>query len=214
VELGREPAERLVIDRFRLRSRRTRAGAAPATGELPGTIVVAYPQTCGTAAVSPTALVLVGPQGQAAEATAFLTERKAVQALVPGMELPTGSVAATFAIDVLQNRISLRVRYPPQACAGEAAERTPVLAYSGAQLLESPMPARPADDTSGAAWVAVQAVIDHQGRFQQARALGGPPRLVQAALAAVATWQAQPVRANGEPVAAPVVLRVLFEPVR
>ena len=70
--------------------------------------------------------------------------------------------------------------------------------------------ARPADDTSGVAWVAVQAVVDHQGAFQQVRALGGPPALAKVAEAAIRTWKARPQRAGAVPIAAPVTLQITF----
>lgn len=212
VDLGREPVEGLVVDRFRVQSRRARGGGAAAKAEAPGTIVVAYPQTCGGAATSATAIALVSPQGQSMPAAAFHPDRTTVQALLPGVPIPEGSVAATFAFDALLSGLGVRVSFPPAACAGPAAERTPPIAYLGAELTASPMPARPNDDESGATWVAVQAIVDHRGRIQQARALGGPATLVRAALSAIAQWEAQPARANGAPVATAVVLRVSFAP--
>jgi hypothetical protein len=116
---------------------------------------------------------------------------------------------ATFDVDALQAGLGVRVVFPA-TCPTDARELLLPIAYRPAELLASPMPTRPADDTSGVEWVAVQAIIGHQGEFQQARALGGPPGLVRAALAAVAGWTATPRRANGQPVASPVVLRVTF----
>jgi outer membrane biosynthesis protein TonB len=53
-------------------------------------------------------------------------------------------------------------------------------------------------------------VIDHQGTFQEARALGGPEPLVRAAIEAIKAWKVLPARANGAPLTTPVVLMVSF----
>ena len=211
VDLGRDPVEGIIVDRFRLQSRRARAGAPAKKGDVPGTVVVAYPQTCGGTSTPALGIALSGRQGPAIEPTSLITDRAAVQAVLPGAEIPAGSIAATFAVDALLNGFGVRLSFPPSVCVGPTAERLPVIQYRGAELATPSMPVRPSDDDSGVAFVAVQAIVDHQGRFQQLRPLGGPPTLVRAALAAVAQWQAQPARANGAPVATAVVLRVTFE---
>lgn len=211
VDLGRGGDAGFVIDEFRVRSRRQRSATAAPPAEAPGTIVVAYPRQCGGRAVSPSRIALVGPQGDAADAAATLTDRKAIQALVPGQDVPDGSLAATFALDALLAGLQVRVSFPSGPCA-DAAEVTPGLRYGRASLLESPMPARPADDTSGVQWVAVQAVVGHDGGFHQRRPLGGPAALERAAVAALDAWRAEPARVNGAPLATPVVLRVDFAP--
>lgn len=212
VDLGLDPVAGMLVDRFRVLSRRARPGATAGTGvQAPGTVVVAYPQDCDGRRVPPSAIALVNAQDQSAVAAAIYTEKAAVRALVPGREVPEGSVGATFAADALLERLQVRLTFPPALCGG-AAERVLAISYGGAQLLDSPMPARPPADESDVEWVAVQAVIDHQGRFQQLRPLGGPPVLVRTAIEAIATWRAEPPRANGAPIAAPVVLRVSFVP--
>lgn len=216
VTLGDEPAYGIVIDRFRTASRRVRPGAKPLAGPaaVPGTIVIAYPQQCGTRTVPATGIALLGSNGLAVEPTTVATALAEVRARAPGQTVPDGSVAATFDADALLDGSQVRLSYADPACAGEAAERRPPITYAAARLLESPMPARPADDTSNAPWVAVQAVIDHQGRFQQLHPLGGSPALVAAARAALATWTARPATANGAPLVTAVVLQVTFLPTR
>ncbi len=215
VPLGGDPEAGVVVDRFRAASRRLRTGVTlpPPTASrpaLPGTIVIAYPQTCGDRRVSPSRLALAAGPDNALGPTATITDKRGIADLVPGQQIPDGSMAATFEADALLQGLRVRVSFADAACTGELAERLIPIAYSAARLLESPMPARPADDTTGVPWVAVQALIDHQGVFQQLRPLGGPPALVRAAVEAIATWKAQPIRANGAPVASPVVLMVTF----
>jgi hypothetical protein len=230
VELGGDPPIGLLLDAFRVRSRRVRtaAGAAsvspaatPAAAATPAvdaqaaamsgprTTVVAFPQTCGTRDVSPSAIALVGARDLVVDAAVTDTDLAAVRARFPGQEVPAGSIAATFATDALQFQLQVRVTFADAACAATPV-RESALVYTPAQIVESPMPARPADDTSGTPWVAVQAIIDHQGAFQQVRALGGPPALARLAEATVRTWKARPPRAGDAPIAAPVVLQVTF----
>lgn len=214
VTLGDEPAYGIVIDRFRTASRRVRPAAKPlaAPAVVPGTIVIAYPQQCGARAVPATGIALLGANGLVLEPTTVVTALADVRARAPGQTVPDGSVAATFESDALLDSLQVRLSYADPACVGEAAERRPPITYAAARLLDSPMPSRPAGDTSDVPWVAVQAVIDHQGRFQQLQPLGGPPALVAAARAALATWTARPATANGAPLATAVVLQVTFQP--
>lgn len=215
VDLGGEPPIGVLIDGFRMRSRRVRTGAATsATPAAPDirTSVVAYPQTCGAGAVAPSAVALIGEGGVVVEAKALITDAAVVRATVPGQQVPAGSVVATFEPDALLARLQVRVSFADPGCASATREST--LVYTPARLLTSPMPARPADDTSGLAWVAVQAIVDHQGAFQAVRALGGPPALRQRAEEAVRSWTARPGMAGETPVAAAVTLQVTFEPAR
>lgn len=215
VELGGDPPIGLLLDAFRVKARRARvpaaAPAAGATAQTPPvrTTVVAFPQSCGGRVVAPSAIALVGSDGQVVDAIATETLFAAVRARFPGQEIPAGSTAATFAADALQAKFQVRVTFADAACA-TTPTRDSALEYLPAQLVESPMPARPADDTSGVPWVAVQAVIDHQGAFQQVRALGGPPALAKVAEAAVRAWKARPQRAGAAPIAAPVTLQITF----
>lgn len=215
VDLGGDPPIGLLLDAFRVRSRRQRAAASPsATASAPSrpdvrTVVVAFPQTCGARVVSPSAIALVGPQGHNVEALATETAIAAVRASMPGQQIPAGSISATFEVDALLQQAQVRVTFADPACAASATRET-ALVYTPAQLVESPMPARPAGDTSGVPWVAVQAVIDHQGTFQQVRALGGPPALVRLAEDTVRAWKARPSRAGEAPIASIVTVQVTF----
>jgi hypothetical protein len=213
IDLDAEASAGLIVDRHRLLSRRLRSGAKPPTGDgaakTPATVVAAFPRVCAGTTTSPLAVTLTDGRGASTEAETVLTEAALVRELLPVPAVPPGTVVATFAVDALQFGIGVRIAFP-STCPADVRDRFLPIAYQPAELLHSPMPPRPAGEDSGVAWVAVQAVIDHQGEFQQARALGGPPPLVDAALKAVAEWKARPKRANGQPVASPVVLRVEF----
>jgi hypothetical protein len=212
IELGEPPAA-LIVDQYRLLSRRLRSGATAPPPDVamktPATIVAAFPRDCAGTATPPLAVTLVDGSGATTDPTAVHSDAATMRLLLPGQSLPAGTAVATFDVDALQACLGVRVVFPA-TCPTDARELLLPIAYRPAELLASPMPTRPADDASGVEWVAVQAIIDHQGEFRQARALGGPPALVTTALAAVAAWRATPRRANGQPVAAPVVLRVTF----
>jgi hypothetical protein len=76
------------------------------------------------------------------------------------------------------------------------------------------MPTRPAGDPAVGQWVAIQAVVDYEGRFRAVRPLGGPPELARAAAGALEQWRVQPARINRTAVPTPVVVRVTFEAVQ
>ncbi len=212
LELGEPPAA-LLADQYRLLSRRLRSGATPPTPEAamktPATVVAAFPRDCAGTATPPLAITLVDGGGTTTDPSAVQSDAAAIRQLLPGQSPPPGTTVAIFDVDALQAGLGVRVVFPA-TCPQTARELLLPIAYRAAELLASPMPTRPAGDASGVEWVAVQAIIDHQGEFQQVRALGGPPALVKAALDAVAGWKATPRRANGQPVASPVVLRVSF----
>jgi hypothetical protein len=58
--------------------------------------------------------------------------------------------------------------------------------------------------------VYAQAVIDMEGRFRRAVAIGGPASLIPAALESLEQWRARPARMNGAPVVQPIVLQIQF----
>jgi hypothetical protein len=58
--------------------------------------------------------------------------------------------------------------------------------------------------------VRVQAIVDLDGAVRHPSFAGGPATLKEAALSAVQTWTAEPVRLNGAPMPTPVVLAVRF----
>lgn len=213
IPLGDEGRAGLVLDPFRLQSRRATSAAArgQSAAQVPDghTLVVAYPQSCEGRTIAPTSLATVNAHGQAFPAVESFADTTRLAAVVPGPASPAGAMAATFQGDVPGAGLDIRVTYA-EACATDPATRTWAIAYTDATLVESPMPTRPAGDTSGVPWIALQAVVDHLGVFQEARSLGGPPQLAQAAIEAIKTWKVMPPRANGAPLTRAVVLMVSF----
>jgi hypothetical protein len=210
IPLGGDPAVGVVLDEFRVLAR----GIPPVQSKVPlRSVIVAYPQTCEGQLVAPTAVRLVSAQGQVLAPEDSSSEAARLAALSLGTTTPRGSVAAFFRADPLQAPLRPYVEYGPP-CAEGVRERTLAIDMTRAQLAESPMPARPAEDRSGLPWIAVQALIDLDGRFQEMRALGGPDLLVRAAIEAVRAWRVTPAHANGAPLSTVVVLQVSFTPAK
>lgn len=221
MELGTPPAL-MIVDHFRRLSVAARAAArrkAPLTAaalprELasPQTTVIVYPQACGDRTNAPASVGLSDRSGRTISPASTTSEPGAIRDLTGGVVVPAGSLAATFPTPLIQPGLAVTVRYGEPACAGMPSKEAYEVTGTGAQLLESAMPKRPAGDAAIGRWVALQAVIDDIGGFRVVRPLGGPPELSQAALEAVATWRALPARIAGHPVPTPVVLQVRFEP--
>jgi hypothetical protein len=208
IPLGGDQATGVVLDEFRVLAR----GIPPVHANVPiRAVIVAYPQTCEGQSVAPSTIRLVSAQGQVLAPDDAFSEPARLAALALGTTTPSGSVAAAFRADPTQAPLRPYVEYGPP-CADGVRERTMALDMTRAQLVESPMPSRPADDRSGVPWIAVQALIDLDGRFQEMRALGGPDLLVRAAIEAVRAWRVTPARANGAPLSTAVVLQVSFTP--
>lgn len=185
-------------------------GAVPEAVSRPHSVVVAFPQACEGGARPAGAIVLEDQRGRQAPAESLLARADEIARLVPGLRAPAGSVAGLFRLDGPRAGFTVKVTYP-DACSGTTEERRLELTSSGAKLLESPMPRRPAGDPAIGAWIVVQAIVDHAGRFREATALGGPPELARAAVEVLSRWRAEPPRVNGAPLASPVVLRLTFE---
>jgi hypothetical protein len=213
----------IIFDRFRLTARAAKAAVAAgkpidlkqSQRELIGlgTIVVAYPLRCGDDKdpVPPASLELVTSQGQAPARTGDLATGEALAAMLPGVNLPAGSMAARFPLDHLRPIDSIRIIYPAGACGGGTDMLLP-MRFTPAKAVKTPMPALPAGQTATDRPVRLQAIIDLEGATRRIVYMGGPPALTAAAIEAVRGWTAEPARLNGAPVIAPVTFQVKFGP--
>jgi hypothetical protein len=209
----------VAFDHFRLLARAAHAarqtgtplvaGEVPQAAARPHSVVVAFPQTCEGGTRPADAIALDDQRGRTTTAESLGTRADDISRLVPGLQAPAGSVAGVFGLDGPRAGLTVKVTYR-EACSGTTEERTLELTSSPAKLLESPMPTRPAGDPDIGTWIAVQAIVDHAGRFREATALGGPPELAQAAVDVLSIWRAEPPRVNGAPLASPVVLQLTF----
>lgn len=220
IEMGVPPAL-MIVDHFRRLSSAARAAvrrgqpltAAALPRELasPQTTVVLYPLACGDRTIAPASIGLADGSGRTGTPASTTSDPGEIRALTGGAPVPAGSLAATFPVPLVQPGVAVTVRYADPACAGVPPKGAYEVTGTRAQLVESPMPRRPAGDVAIGRWVALQALIDELGSFRVVRPLGGPPELSQAAVDAVAEWRALPARVAGHPVPTPVVLQVRFE---
>ena len=205
----------ILLDSFRVVARAARA-AAPGTPMDPKDpprdlirtrmFVVAYPMRCGAAdPVPPAALTLVSSEGAAPARDGELAVGEALARLLPGMDLPRGAMGAVYPLNRPRVTDTLRITYP-EPCGDVVLP----FKYENGRPLNAPAAALPAGQPPTDRVVRVQAVIDLDGAVRQPVYVGGPPPLTEAAIAAVRTWTAEPVRLNGAPIVTPVVLVVKF----
>ena len=211
----------VLIDHFRMVARAARAAAASGTPidakkppvELirPRMVVVAYPRRCGDKdPVEPASIEMVAAQGQAPRRDGELATGPALARLLPGMTVPAGAMAAVFTIDRPRATDTIKIAYPDGGC-GAASEAVLAMTYTNARPLKTPPPALPAGwPSTEHPVVRLQALMDHDGTAQTIVYVGGPAALLDAAIAAVRGWTAEPARLNGSPIVTPVTLQVKF----
>ena len=210
-------AHGVLLDSFRVAARAAHAAAGAGTRldpkhpppDLTRTrmIVVAYPQRCGGRnGVAPAAVDLMAAEGPAPRRDGELATGEALARLLPGMDLPAGSIAAVYQLDRPRVTDTVRIAYPDAACP----EVVLPFRYANGRPLNAPPATLPAGHPPTQRSVRVQAVVDLDGAIQQPFYTGGPATLGEAATAAVRGWTAEPVRLNGAPMPTPVVLSVKF----
>lgn len=212
----------VVFDQFRLIARAARAAAAARTrldaAALPGaigrprTVVLAYPLLCDGRSTSPGAIELVGAQGGSIAREGDYTRDAAIGALLPGVQAPVASLAATFPIQTLRAMDTVRITYSNAACTGGPAELAFPVEFTPARTLEAPTPQLPPGLAPGEAPVRLQALVDLEGRLQRAVYVSGPSHLTQAAVQAIQRWRSEPPRINGAPIVRAVLVHVAFRP--
>jgi hypothetical protein len=212
----------VIFDRFRLVARAARAAAAagkPLDAKAPprdliglGMVIVAYPMRCGEKPpVSPASIDVVPAEGSPPPRTGDLATGEALARLLPGANLPAGSMAAVFALERPRPTDAIKVSFAEGPC-GAATEVTLPMKYSAAKPVSTPAPTLPAGQAPTDRPVRLQALIDHEGKPQQIVYMGGPPALSRAAIDAVRGWTAEPARLNGAALIAPVTFQVKFGP--
>lgn len=211
-------AHGILLDSFRLLARAARAAAAAGTRLDPKTlprdlarvrmVIVAYPQRCGDKdAVAPASVDLVASEGpQQPRRDGELATGEALARLLPGMSLPPGAVGAAYMLERPRVIDTVRITYPDAACG----EVVLPFKYTNGRAVNTPAATLPAGHPPTDRPVRVQALVDLDGAVRQPSFAGGPATLSGAALAAVQSWTAEPVRLNGAPMPTPVVLAVRF----
>lgn len=205
----------VIYDRFRLVARAARAAAAsgtPLDPERPardlmrgGTLIVAYPLRCDASAL-PMRVELVS-EGAPAPRAGEAVRDEALARLLPGASVWEGSLGVLYDMERPRMNDTVRVTYNSNPCG---TERVLPLSYTPAKATNTPMPVLPAGQSPTDRPVRLQALLDFDGSAQQIVYTGGPRALSDAAMAAVRTWTAEPMRLNGAPMVAPITFHVKF----
>jgi hypothetical protein len=173
-------------------------------------VVVAYPVRCGDRdPIAPVSLEIVAAEGQPPRRDGELATGGALARLLPGLDVPAGSMAAAFPMDRPRAIDSIKITYPDEAC-GPSNEIVLPMKYTNARALKTPQPALPPGQPATERPVRLQALIDLDGSAEQIVYIGGPAALTGAAIDAVRGWTAEPARLNGAPIVTPVALQVKF----
>jgi hypothetical protein len=212
----------VMFDQFRMIARAARAAAAsgakldpqkvPADVARPRTIVLAYPLSCDGRTVAPAGIEIVGAQGAPPRRDGDYTRDGAIGALLPGIQAPVSSLAATFTLSTLRPTDTVRITYADPACTGGSSELSLPVKFSDVRSLDMSAPPLPSGATPSDAPVWLQTLVDLDGMLQHPAYIGGPSHLARAAMEAIQRWRSEPARINGAPVARPVMVQVKFKP--
>jgi hypothetical protein len=207
----------VAFDQFRMVAFAARAATAAGRSFSPekppadlrvGLTVLAYPASCDGQRVPAQRVEIVGEQGMPLQPDGSLvTAAEDLSALLPDVTIPPLSVAARFPPGTPRQKDQIRVLYP-QPCAGAAQTVLLPMTVEPAQLITGATAHMPPGVSEPDPTVYAQAVIDMEGRFRRAVAIGGPASLIPAALESLEQWRARPARINGAPVVQPIVLQL------
>jgi len=204
----------VAFDQFRMVAFATRAaGAAPFLPDKPpadlrGMLVLAYPASCEGQRVPAQRVEIVGEQGMPLQADGSLvSDISELSSLLPDVTIPPSSVAARYRLATPRPKDQIRITYA-QPCAGPAQTVLLPLTVEPAQLITGAPAHLPPGSSEPDPTVYAQAVIDLEGRFRRAVAIGGPASLIPTALESLEQWRARPARINGAPVVQPIVLQL------
>ena len=211
----------VVFDQFRMIARAARAAAAAGTTLDPKTVradvtrtrtvVLVYPLSCNEKTAAPAAIDIIGPQRTLLRRDGEYARDAAIGVLLPGVQAPASSLAATFPLSTLRPSDTILVTYADAACTAGNPEVLLPVKFSPARTIDAPLPALPAGMPPTDTPVRLQALVDLDGTLQRATYIGGPTTLSQAAIDAAGRWRSEPPRVNGAPVATGVVVQVRFK---
>ena len=210
-----------IYDRFRLVALASRAAARkgqpldpkklPAWLTEAGMVIVAYPPVCEGKTFTVASALLVAPSGGPVprDSRSNLTA-DAIARLLPGVQLPKGSIAAAYQIPRPRANDRLLISYMENGCGVTNNGRWVPLTVTPARGLDMPSATAPAGVTVNAPML-LQGLIDLDGKIQRPEYVGGQPELLAVAKENLAAWKVEPARVNGAPVATGVVAQVQFK---
>ena len=157
------------------------------------------------------AIEIVRRQGAAPQRDGDYARDAALGTLLPGVQAPASSIAATFVLSTLRPIDSVHITYADGSCTGGDTRTILPVTFSEARMIDATMPSLPpgaaAPDTS----LPFQVLVDLDGKLQHPIYLGGVSPLSQAAMDAIGQWRSEPQRVNGAPIARPAIVQVTFK---
>jgi len=205
-----------VMDQFRVLAHLAHAAAAggspldPAKPPRAGSAVLAYAKTCDGRTIAPTAIDIIAAQGPPVPRGGPYLNETTVASALPGLQLPAGTLVATYGLGLLRPTDVVRVSYSEAPCGNP--EKTIDLNVQATQprQRQSLPPRMPQGHAPTTEPVLLQALLDMDGRLQRPFYVGGPEDLIPAAMDAVREWLAEPARINGAPIVTTTMVPVRF----
>lgn len=210
-----------IYDRFRLIALASRAAARKGESldpkKLPAwlgeaaMVIVAYPPTCEGKTLTVSTALLIAPSGGPVprDSRGNMTA-DAIARLLPGVQLPKGSIAAAYQIPRPRENDRLLISFMENGCGVTKNVRWVPLTITPARGLDMPSATPPAGVTVNAPML-LQGLIDLDGKIQRPEYVGGQPELLALAKENLAAWKVEPARVNGAPVATGVLAQVQFK---
>lgn len=220
LQLEGKSASVVIYDEFRLLVLAARAaaadGATPGPEQPPaalkgiGMIVVVHPHSCEGRLLAPSGVGIHGQNGALVpKPSAQPLPPEQLAQVLPGVALPDGARAFAYQLPRPRPNDTVVASYQEDGCGVTGNVLKLPVRMTPAKPLTTPSPEPPAD-LKEPATVFLQAILDHAGQFQQPVYIGGPKALEPAAREALAKWRAEPLRFNGAPMDAGILLQIRF----
>jgi hypothetical protein len=207
----------VVFDHFRLVAQMARVTGVrldpqtPPPGlRQPRTVVLAYPLSCGGRTLAPVSIDIVTTQGAAPRRDGEYVRDTELVRLLPGVEAPVASLAATFVMPTLRPFDTVQIGYADGTCSGGDSKAILAVKFSEGRAITMPSPTYPSGTTPSETPVHLQVLVDLEGMLQHPVYVGGPPDLSHAAMEAIRHWRFEPHRINGAPIASAAIVQVRF----
>ena len=214
-------AHGVAFDHFRLVARTARASAQsgvtlnpqtlPRAVAQPRTVVLAYPLSCDGRTVAPVSIDIVSTQGAPPRKDGDYTRDARLGTLLPGVQAPASSLAATFVISTLRPFDTVQIGYGDGTCTGGDTKAILPVKFSDGRSIDTPSPTYPSGTPPTSLPLRLQVLVDFDGMLQHPVYIGGPASLSNAAMEAVRHWRFEPPRVNGAPIVGAAIVQVRFK---
>ena len=176
-----------------------------------GLTLVAYPLKCADRIVAPVSIAIVSTQGAPVPTQRGPIGGADLPKILPGAALPEGAVATIFQVATLRASDTVQITYANETCDGTSKEVTLKPSTTPARGVTMPQPTLPPGMAATNESIWLQVLVDLEGRLQQASYIGGPQPYVEAAIAAIREWRAEPARLNGAPIVSDTLVVLRFK---